>query len=114
MRLYGAGGGTGLEGFVDLRITRGTSTSKASLSCTGFTPDATNYLGAGAGVIFDGTLATFPTSYGATVDDPPGAADTWKKNEAHAYRVRVSVRDDNAAQGLWAYQAFTWEAREVP
>ena len=60
MRLYGAGGGTGLEGFVDLTITRGTSTSKASLSCAGFTPDTTNYLGAGAGVIFDGTLATFP------------------------------------------------------
>jgi hypothetical protein len=114
IRLYGAGGGTGLGGFVDLKITRGTSTSKKSLSCKRFTPDTMNYLGAGAGVIFVGTLATFPTTYASTVDDPSGAAEVWTKNEAHAYRVRVRVRDDNAAQGLWAYQAFTWEARKVP
>ena len=112
LRLFGTGATNGLDQYVNLTVTRGRRSSTASASCSGFVPDAQDYLGAGAGVVYDGTFAGFPASYGAAGDDPVGAgADTWTRDESHAYRFRVEIQDDQAAQGLWLTQAFTWEAR---
>jgi hypothetical protein len=115
VRLYGSRTTNGLDQYVNLTITRGRRNATSSASCAGFQPDAQDYLGAGPGVLFDGTFAGFPTTYEATADEPPGSgAETWTKNESHTYRFRVEVQDDQAAQGLWLTQAFTWEARDFP
>jgi hypothetical protein len=70
-------------------------------------PDPPDYLGAGAGVIFDGTLDAYPDTYDGGLEDPA----SWADSDTHAYRFAVTVGDDNAAQGLTAGQTFTWEAR---
>ena len=115
VRLYGARTTNGLDQYVDLTITRGTRNATTSASCAGFQPDGQDYLGAGPGVVFDGTFASFPTTYAAPGDDPPGVGpEAWTKNESHTYRFTVTVQDDQAAQGLWLTQAFTWEARDFP
>jgi predicted ribosomally synthesized peptide with SipW-like signal peptide len=113
VRLYGTTGGSGLDQYLDLTITRGTDPLPSFDSCAGFTPDATDYIGAGAGVIFDGTLQAYPDDYaGGLVDPIPGSPESWTNSEAHGYRFVVSVQDDNSAQGLTATQTFTWEARD--
>jgi len=111
VRLFGTTAGTGLDQYMDLVVTRGTGATFGA-SCAGFSADATNYIGAGAGVIYDGTLQGFPDSYAAAVVDPIAASpEVWTASEAHTYRFFVEVQDDNAAQGLNATQSFTWEAR---
>ncbi|HMJ03763.1 MAG TPA: hypothetical protein VK506_12530, partial [Conexibacter sp.] len=63
VRLYAVVGGSGLADDLTLVVTRGTiSGTPAAKSCTGFVADTTNYLGRGAGVIYNGTLAVFPGS----------------------------------------------------
>jgi hypothetical protein len=81
--LYGSTSGTGFDRYLELKVERGASCK-------------------GGRRIFDGTLTDFP--------DAPGDAigETWSPNESHAYRFEISVRHDNAAQGLTARQAFTW------
>src|SRR3954447_5903437 len=59
VRLYGTTTGTGLDAYVTLTVTRGTGASSFD-DCTGFTADATNYTGNGAGVLYSGTLAAYP------------------------------------------------------
>lgn len=102
VRLYGTTGGTGLDQYLDLTVTRGTIAAPSFDSCAGFTPDA------GGGVIYSGTLAGYPDAYAAGLVDPDGS---WTSGEARAYRFSVSVQDDGGAQGLNATQIFTWEAR---
>ncbi len=116
VRLYGDRSGTGLDLYVELEITRGTSNATSPRSCAGFKPDTRNYLGAGAGIVYDGLFAAFPETWNAAAYDPAGAAaaETWTKGEARAYRFRVRVLDDQAAMGLWLSQEFTWEARAIP
>jgi hypothetical protein len=110
VRLYGSTSGTGLDQYLDLKVIRGTKAS-AFDACGDFTADATDYIGAGAGVIYDGTLQGYPDGFGAGIDDAPGSAETWTGGEAHAYKFVVTVQNDGAAQGLNASQVFTWEAR---
>jgi hypothetical protein len=110
VKLYGSTGGNGLAQYLDLKVTRGTKSS-AFDACGDFSADATDYIGSGAGVIYDGTLQGYPDGYGAGIDDAPGAADTWTNGENHAYKFVVTVQNDGAAQGLNASQVFTWEAR---
>jgi hypothetical protein len=96
---------------MDLVVTRGTGATFGA-TCAGFNADATDYIGAGAGVIYDGTLQGFPDSYAAAVVDPvTGSPEVWTSGESHTYRFFVEVQDNNAAQGLNATQSFTWEAR---
>ena len=113
VRLYGTTAGTGLDQYLDLKITRGTfSTAPAFDSCTGFTADATNYIGAGAGVIYNGTLQGFADNYTAGLVDPTaGTPESWTNPESHVYQIQVTVQDNDAAQGKNATQTFTWEAR---
>jgi hypothetical protein len=110
VKLYGSTGGSGLAQYLDLKVTRGTKSSGFD-ACGDFTADATDYIGSGPGVIYDGTLQGYPDGYGAGIDDAPGSGETWTSGETHAYKFVVSVQNDGAAQGLNASQAFTWEAR---
>jgi hypothetical protein len=114
VRLHGTTTGSGLDQYLDLKVTRGTYTpsTPAFKSCTNFAADATNYIGAGAGVIYNGTLQGFPDDYaGGLVDPLPGSPESWTNAEAHVYRFDVTVQNDFDAQNKDATQAFRWEAR---
>jgi len=114
VRLYGTTGGTGLDQYLDLVVTRGTKAPGGFDSCAGFSADATNYIGSGAGVIYSGTLQGWADSYAAGLVDPtPGSPEVWTNPESHTYKFVVTVQDNNSAQGLTATQTFTWEARNT-
>ena len=113
VRLYGASTG-GLAPYINLTITRGTDGSPSYASCANFAADGTNYLGAGSGVIYSGTLAALPSTYGAGVVDPTaGSPRTWTTNEAHSYKITATLANNNAAQGQSSTATFTWEARNA-
>jgi predicted ribosomally synthesized peptide with SipW-like signal peptide len=114
VRLYGTTAGTGLDQYLDLVVTRGTKAAGSFDSCVGFSADATNYIGAGAGVIYSGTLQGWADNYAAGLVDPTsGSPEVWTNPESHTYRFVITVQDNNAAQGLTATQTFTWEARNT-
>lgn len=113
VRLYGSVSG-GLTDYLTLTVARGTDSSPSFDSCSNFTADAANYIGAGNGVVYSGPLSAFPVSYAAGIVDPTsGTPETWSQNEAHSYRFVVTLVDDNAAQGLTGNASFTWEARNT-
>ena len=114
VRLYGTTTGSGLDQYLDLKVTRGTynPSEPAFKSCTNFQPDGTDYIGAGNGVIYNGTLQGYPDDYAAGLVDPlSGSPESWTNGEAHVYRFDVTLQNDFAAQTLDATQTFTWEAR---
>ena len=113
VRLYGTTTGTGLDQYLDLKITRGSFSSPPAFdSCTGFTADATNYIGAGAGVIYNGTLQGYADNYTAGLVDPTaGTPESWTNPESHVYQIQVTLQNNDLAQGKNASQTFTWEAR---
>lgn len=114
VRLYGTTGGSGLDQYLDVTVTRGvySPSEPAFDSCTNFQSDATNYIGAGAGVIYSGTLQGFPDNYaGGLVDPTAGSPEAWTATEDHVYRIQVTLQNVQAAEGLTATQTFTWEAR---
>jgi hypothetical protein len=111
VRLYGSTMGTGLDEYLELTVVRGKLAGRTD-RCSGFSPDATDYTGAGQGVIFQGSLKSFPDRYqNGLVDPVEGSEETWTNREYHAYRFVITLADDNAAQGLTAGQRFVWEAR---
>jgi predicted ribosomally synthesized peptide with SipW-like signal peptide len=111
VRLYGAISGP-LASYLTLTVTRGIDSSPSFDSCGGFTPDGTDFIGAGAGVIYQGNLSAFPANYAAGLVDPTsGSPESWTTSETHAYRFAVTLQNDNAAQGQSATAGFTWEAR---
>jgi hypothetical protein len=111
VRLYATVTGT-LAPYLTLTVTRGTDLAPSFRSCTAFTPDVTNYVGAGTGVIYSGLLSAFPGSYTTGIVDPTsGTPETWTSAEAHSYKFVLSLNNDGAAQGLSATATFTWEAR---
>jgi hypothetical protein len=110
VRIYGTVTGT-LGSYLTLTITRGTGASGFD-NCTGFTADGTDYLGLGNGVIYQGSLASFPANYAGAIVDPKAATpETWTSSENHWYRFVISQDDNNAAQGLSGGASITWEAR---
>jgi hypothetical protein len=112
VRLYGRTIGTGLDRHMTLTITRGTMPISSSGSCRSFAPDSTNYLGAGTGVVFRGTLRRFADSASEGYADPtPASPELWQPGESHAYKLVVALAAANAAQGLRAEQTFTWTAK---
>ena len=111
VRLYASSTG-GLPPYLTLTITRGTDSAPSFDGCGSFTADATNYIGAGAGVIYSGAIGSLPTTYAAGLVDPTsGSPETWSTNEAHSYRFGVTIANDPAAQNLSGTAGFTWEAR---
>ncbi|HZJ49930.1 MAG TPA: hypothetical protein VFF07_03520 [Actinomycetota bacterium] len=73
VRLYGTTSGSGLDPYLNLVVTRGSVPAGTFDSCASFTADATNYIGAGNGVIFNGTLQGYADSYAVGLVDPTGA-----------------------------------------
>lgn len=111
VRLYGAMTGT-LAPYLSLSVTRGTDSSPSFDSCANFTPDATDYIGAGPGVIWTGLLSTFPTTYaGGIVDPTSGTPESWTTSEAHTYKFVVFPVDNNTAGGRSSTFGVSWEAR---
>lgn len=111
VRLYATTTGT-LPQYLNVTITRGTNSAPSFDSCAGFTADATDYNGNGAGVIYAGTLSALPTTWAAGIVDPKAATPaTWNTNDEHSYRFVVSLADNNSAQTLSGTATFTWEAR---
>src|SRR5262245_53079332 len=96
VRLYGTTAGTGLDQYLDLVVTRGAKPAGSFDSCTGFAADATNYIGAGAGVIYSGTLQGWADNYAAGLVDPTsGTPELWTNPESHTYRFVITVQDNN-------------------
>jgi hypothetical protein len=111
VRLYSAVAGA-LAPYLTLTVTRGDDTTPVFDDCNGFAPDSTNYIGVAQGVLYQGALSSFPSTYAAGLVDPlAGSPETWTTGETHTYRFAVSLADDNGAQGLGATASFTWEAR---
>jgi hypothetical protein len=112
MKLYGTGSGTGLSEYLKLVVTRGSfSGTPPAGSCTGFTPDSTSYIAQGAGVIYSGTLANWPSSASSALPDPTASAPaTWGPQATHGYQLQVTVLSDPRAQGLTGHETFTFEA----
>jgi hypothetical protein len=112
VRLYGAVSGA-LAPYLTLTVTRGTDAS-AFDTCGSFVADLTNYIGAGAGVVYSGPLSGFPADWaGGLVDPTSGAPEVWTTGEAHAYRFTVAFGSNPAGQGLSGTAGFTWEARNL-
>jgi hypothetical protein len=113
--LYGATGGSGLDAYLDLKVTRGAiSGTPAAGSCTNFSADATNYINQGAGVVYSGTLQGWPdTSATGQADPKTGAAATWAHGDTHAYRLQATLQSATAGQGKTATQSFSWEAANL-
>jgi hypothetical protein len=95
-----------------LEVTRGTGTT-AFGSCTGFTPDANNYIGAGNGVIYAGTLSALPSDYSVGVPDPAvgGGLETWTDAETHTYRLALTVLNNSVGENATITGDFWWELR---
>jgi hypothetical protein len=112
VKLYGTGAGSGLNQYLTLVVTRGTfSGTPAAGSCTGFTADTTNYISQGAGVMYSGTLASWPaTATTAQVDPTSANPESWTANETHGYQLQVTLGTNTAAQGLTGTETFTFEA----
>jgi hypothetical protein len=99
VKLYGTTGGSGLDAYLNLVVTRGSGAAGFD-DCTGFTADATDWNGLGAGVVYSGTLTAFPDSYAAGVVDPrPSAPEAWTTGETHTYRFALTVADNDLARG---------------
>ena len=105
VRLYGTTTGSGLDQYLDLKVTRGTYTPSdpAFKSCANFQPDATNYVGAGNGVIYTGTLQGFPDDYATSVVDLLNKADGRTVQTANGPWVlhpKVATTDADVQQGV--------------
>ena len=111
VRHYATVSGT-LVPHLSLKVTRGADSSPSFRSCSSFTPDATNYIGAGAGVIYNGPLGSFPSTYAAGIVDPVGGSpETWTNPEVHSYKLEITVASTTAIEGLSGSATFRWEAR---
>jgi Camelysin metallo-endopeptidase len=103
LTLYRSGftGGTGLDDYVDLAITKGTGDQA---DCSDFSAGTS---------VYSGELKAFPSSFAGGLSLTNGSGNAgWNQNDAVTYRIRATLQDDNAAQGLTAgTHSFTWEAR---
>jgi hypothetical protein len=96
-------GGTGLDSYIDLSITRGTGTAG---DCSDFS---------GSTSVYSGTLNALGTDYTGGVSLTNGSGNgTWSQNDAVTYKVRATLQDDNGANGkATGTHSFTWEARNT-
>jgi hypothetical protein len=114
VRLHGTTTGSGLDPYLDLKVTRGvySPSAPAFKSCTNFQPDGTDYIGAGNGVIYNGTLQGYPDDYASGLVDPKSASpESWTTGEVHVYKLDVTLQNNFSAQNKNATQSFRWEAR---
>ena len=99
LKLYsGATGGTGLGTYLNLSILRGSfGTPPAYPSCSTFTA---------AGVVYAGTVASFPSTQAAEVSDGGGALAA---GDTRVFQFDISLQDNSAAQGKTVTLPFTFE-----
>jgi hypothetical protein len=107
VKLYVSSGITNGSSF-NLKVERGSglTTLDNTMSCSGFSSSSTPY---------DGSLASFPTTYAGGIDGKASAA-TWAQNDSVDYKFTVSVVDDSTPNAHTSTQStgshtFTWEAR---
>jgi predicted ribosomally synthesized peptide with SipW-like signal peptide len=102
----------GLADYLDITVTRGSAVGTFPL-CVGFTPDGTDYIGQGNGVIYKGPLSGFPQSGAPLVDPTPGSPATWSNGDNHVYQVAVGLPSSAAGggQGLSSTLTLAWEAQ---
>jgi hypothetical protein len=108
-----------LANYVDLTITPGTfgvSPAPAFPSCGA----AGDFVAASGGAIYSGTLHNFLNTYrsfGTGLSTLPDGDTSWTTNDTVVYRVRLTLQDDNAANGgsggplTTDAHSFTWEAQ---
>jgi hypothetical protein len=113
VHLYQTSGGSGLGSYLDLTITRGSISAGAFGDCTNFSADTTDYAGLGQGILYAGTLAGLGGTYAAGLSDPRTASipEIWTASEVHAYKLTLSLRNNNSAQSATVTPTFSWEAR---
>lgn len=113
VRLYATASGA-LAPYVDLTVTRGAG-SAGFEDCSGFEADPTDYIGAGAGVVYHGTLADYPTAWAGALIDPAagGGSATWTSSQSHDYRFDVTIRSAPEVWGRSASATLHWEARNT-
>jgi Camelysin metallo-endopeptidase len=94
-------GGSGLDPYIDVAITKGTGDS---FDCSDFS---------GSTSVYSGTLAAFPSAYGGGLSlTNAGGSTNWSQNDAVTYKMRATLQDTDSAQGLsTGTHSFTWEAR---
>jgi camelysin-like metallo-endopeptidase len=82
-------GGTGLDSYIDLAITKGTGDAG---DCSDFS---------GSTSVYSGTLNALGSTFagGVALTNASGQA-SWSQNDAVTYKVRATLQDNNAAQGL--------------
>jgi hypothetical protein len=100
VRMYGSASGS-LGQYLDVTIDVGTGGGIGD--CTGFT---------GGTNLYTGTLSNFAS----TRTDFTNGLQGWNgatNPSSRTYRIRVTLQDDNAAQGLSASADFTWEAQNT-
>lgn len=93
-------GDTGLGTYLDLTIEVGTGATFGD--CSTFV---------GSTIVSGGTVADFVAG---NFDYANSVATSWTpfaSGETRAFRVTVSLQDDNAAQGLVGQPTFTWEVQ---
>jgi len=92
--------------YIDLQVRPG-SGSPTFPGCTGFTPDAAD--------LYNGTLASFPTSYASGIlDSGPGSNTKWVTSDSVVYRFTLTVQSsapDSAQGATTGAHSFVWEAR---
>lgn len=108
-----------LANYVDLTITPGTfsvAPAPAFPSCGA----AGDFVAAPGGAIYSGTLYNFLNTYrsfGTGLPTLPDGQTSWTTNDTVVYRVRLTLQDNNAANGgsggalSTGDHSFTWEAQ---
>lgn len=99
VKLYGTSSGA-LAPYLDLTVEVGTGGS--SSSCAGFS--------ASGGPLFSGTLAGFSSAH-ADWSNGIAAFTATGNPTSRTFRFTAEVQDTDAAQGLTANAAFTWETQ---
>jgi len=99
LKLYsGTTTGTGLGTYLNLSILRGSfGTPPAYPNCTTFTA---------AGVVYAGTMASFPSTQATEISDGGGALAA---GATRVFQFDISLQDNSAAQGKTVTLPFTFE-----
>ena len=108
VKLYAATTGT-LPQYLTLTVTRGAGAAGFD-NCTGFTSDNGSYGYGANGILYNGSLSAFPTTFAAGITDPDAS---WTSGEEQWYRFQISLADNDAAKSQTGSATFTWEARSL-
>ncbi len=101
VHMYDTLSDSGLGQYLNVTVTRGTFSPSAPAY-----PSCTNFVADSGGQIYSGTLAAFPQSYAAGIDN-----QTWTNGSSHVYKIVVQLADNTAAEGKSASATFTWQAQ---